>query len=74
MFRFVALASALASLAACATPDPSAFAKHGLRESLTTGSHIPGAATSDNGVSTTDTHDIERLETGGNGKDKNVKS
>ncbi len=74
MLRIVALAVVFLTLAACDAPDPSAFAKHALRESSTTGSHIPDAATSDNGVSTTDTHNFERLDTGGNGKDKNVKS
>lgn len=74
MFRLFALAIAFLPLAACDAPDPSAFSKHALRESVTTGSHIAGAATSDNGVTTTDTHEIERLDTGGNGKDKNVKS
>ncbi len=67
MLRVIAFAAVLLPLAACDAPDPSAFPKHALRES-STGSHIPDAATSDSGVTTSNTHDIERLDQRGLGK------
>jgi len=66
MLRIVALTIALLPLAACDAPDPSSFPKHALRESTATGSHISGTDSGDT-VSTDDTHQIQRMTSGGNG-------
>ncbi len=67
MLRIVALTIALLPLAACDTPDPSSFPKHALRENASTGSHISSSDSTGDTVSTDNTHQIQRITSGGNG-------
>jgi len=55
--------SALA-LAACDTPDPTAF-HHALRSDAMTGTHLNGAVGSGEVTGTSDTHSIEQMQRNG---------